>query len=289
MTTDDLLLAWDQYSAAHLKPSTASLYRLFAKQLMDHAKVQRLRQLTRQHVEAWKLAALQTNSPRTVNNKLRQARSVVHWAIDYFGLDMPDPFAGVRKCREQKRTPRYLTEPQVLTLLREAANHSQDAHVGFALMIFAGLRKAEVAFARWEWVNWQRNTIFIQPVYINGACVWEPKNQGSINESPLHPRMRAILETYRQPRGWMLAPSKSVTSNYRYRYDWKRTFAVVAKRAGCGDISPHVLRHTLASIMAARGYSMRQIQAVLRHADARSTACYAHLEGRGVDISRVFG
>ena len=288
MHIDTVLDTWNEWAAAHLKPATVSLYHRFAAQLFDHSQVTQLPDLSRPHVEAWKIYEMKQCAPRSVNNKVRQAHSVVKWAMEYFEVAMRDPFVGVRKCRETKRPPKYLTEEQVYLLLDGAWCHSTNAYLGFALSIYAGLRKGEVSFARWEWIDWGRNCILIQPVYSErGDLLWEPKNQGSAGETPLHPRLHKILDTYKRPDGWMLAPDKAVTSDYRYRYDWKRSFQTVVDGAGLPWVTPHVLRHTLASNMARSGYTMRQIQAVLRHSDPRSTSVYAHLEGAAVDMSRV--
>ena len=58
----------------------------------------------------------------------------------------------------------------------------------------------------------------------------------------------------------------------------KRGFGSAAERAGLSDITPHILRHTAASWMAADGVPMFEISRYLGHSDTRVTERrYAHL------------
>ena len=61
---------------------------------------------------------------------------------------------------------------------------------------------------------------------------------------------------------WAGKPVKSV----------KRAFSTAVTKAGLEDVSPHVLRHTAASLMAEAGVSMPEIAAFLGHTDPRTTA-----------------
>jgi integrase len=59
----------------------------------------------------------------------------------------------------------------------------------------------------------------------------------------------------------------------RYHKVWLR---VVAKAALASDVTPHVLRHSFASIAADLGFSELTITALLGHKKASVTSKYAH-------------
>ena len=58
----------------------------------------------------------------------------------------------------------------------------------------------------------------------------------------------------------------------------KRVWSEIIKRAELPGVTPHTLRHTLGGFGGSRGESLLMIGAVLGHANARSTAIYAHVD-----------
>jgi integrase len=62
------------------------------------------------------------------------------------------------------------------------------------------------------------------------------------------------------------------------RSDLKRPWAVVCKRAGLEGVRIHDLRHSFASVGVGAGHGLPIVGKLLGHADASSTARYAHLD-----------
>lgn len=66
----------------------------------------------------------------------------------------------------------------------------------------------------------------------------------------------------------------------------RRAFKTAAKAIGVPDLRPHDLRHTFASWLLAKGYTLRHLQDALGHADIGTTRIYSHLE-RGAAAAAV--
>jgi integrase len=59
----------------------------------------------------------------------------------------------------------------------------------------------------------------------------------------------------------------------------RKVLARVSRKAGLKGVTPHVLRHTFASVAGDLGYSELTIAGLLGHAGGSVTAGYVHLDG----------
>lgn len=101
---------------------------------------------------------------------------------------------------------------------------------------------------------------------------------------PLRPQLKEILD------GWLTRRPEGLPSNLMFidrgrpmpesRVD--RAVARVAANAGIGHVSPHQLRHTLATQAVNRGMSLEAIAALLGHRSLRVTLVYARIADRTV-------
>lgn len=295
----DASAAWETWAAAHLRKSTRDAYRLHFTKLIEHAGVTTLGALTRRHIEAWKLHLIEKWTPRSANNASRMARHVYHWMTEFYELDF-DPFHRVHTFKQPRKWYRFLTAEEIDRLLdcatecrgrRETEGmRGWNCWASIMLAAYAGLRKGEVVHCRWEWFDWDAGTtgmLQVRPVTINGVCVWEPKSAASAGDVPIHPKLRQAFYIRRRERGWVIAPEKDITSDYRWRYDGKRAFARACKKAGLEWVTMHTLRHSVASLMAEQGFTPIDISLMLRHQDTRCVSIYAHPRSEKLDISRL--
>jgi integrase len=235
------------------------------------------------HIEAFKKEILASGlAPRTANEALGALRAVVYRAQRQKWYTGQNPFANVDMLPEPKRRPQWLTQEQIAQVLELAEIHSPNAHLFFAQCLYAGLRKDEAINARWEWYDFDAGLVHVQEGY-----GWKTKTGN--RTLPLHSKLRAILLEYGPPKGgegYLIAPEKA-PGKYRYRFDIRKAFAVVAAAAKIEGLTPHVLRHTFASQLAMAGVSLWKISQYLGHKEIRTTQIYAHLRSEGdEDIDR---
>lgn len=75
--------------------------------------------------------------------------------------------------------------------------------------------------------------------------------------------------------GWLFVTRSGKQMNRETVWSLIRRYA---RRVGCGDISPHTLRHSFATHVLAGGADIRALQEMLGHASIRTTQVYTHVD-----------
>lgn len=90
--------------------------------------------------------------------------------------------------------------------------------------------------------------------------------------------------------GFVLKPKLAFEDGKRYRWEFKGLFvSLVATAKLPAWVTPHVLRHTFASLAAQAGISLFKIGAWMGHSMTEVTEIYAHLAAYDADINKTAG
>jgi len=197
---------------------------------------------------------------------------------EWDGDDIPSRvlvFAGDLPIRDQP-LPRFLDDA-AFTKLLQAARADDDPFVRLTVEFLArtGLRKGEFL------------DLTTDSVVQIGSAYWLHVPIGKLRNDryiPLHPQLKDLLDT------WLAARPGTLRSRYLFvehghrvgqnRVD--RAVAKAARNAGVGRVTPHQLRHTLATQAINRGMSLEAIAALLGHRSMRMTMVYARIADRTV-------
>lgn len=197
---------------------------------------------------------------RSTANQYLVLLGVVWGGLAKLGLQAGEnPVRRVDRFRKSssQHTRVWLTESEVKTLLKVAADRSDDMFLVCLLGIFEGLRSGEIQAMRWDWVHWPESDGETGCIKIPAEDEWfRPTNRTS-RTVPMHQRVfRELLE--RRPasgvaRAYVVAPlDQSVVRGKRSCF--QALFQKVVKEAGISKhIKPNTLRHTFAS----RGVRLR--------------------------------
>ena len=134
------------------------------------------------------------------------------------------------------------------------------------LWALTGCRRNEVAALQWPEVDLAR-----------GLLVFEDSKTGR-SVRPLAGAAVALLEALardRDPTSFYVFPAERGSGHFT---GTKRIWPLVIERAGLPGVTPHTLRHTLGAAAASGGEGLLLVGAILGHANARSTAIYAHVD-----------
>jgi integrase/recombinase XerD len=167
--------------------------------------------------------------------------------------------------RRPERLPRYLGEEEVHRLLAAVSASPRDSAIVHVLA-FAGLRVGELCHLQVEDIEFERNVLHVR------------SGKGDKDrEVVLEDRSRAAIDRYLSERatsgasGGRLFPVGPVTV--------ERIVRRAAASAGIPRrVTPHMLRHTLATTLLSRGCDIRYIQKLLGHASVATTQIYTHVD-----------
>jgi integrase len=130
------------------------------------------------------------------------------------------------------------------------------------LLLFTGCRLREILHLRWEYVDIER------------GCLFLPDSKSGRKTVILNAPALAVLNALERA-GPYVVPGDDPEQP---RHDLKRPWDAVTKRAGLTGVRLHDLRHTYASFGAGGGLGLPIIGRLLGHAQAATTARYAHLD-----------
>ncbi|MFD1238251.1 tyrosine-type recombinase/integrase, partial [Pseudonocardia benzenivorans] len=172
--------------------------------------------------------------------------------------------------------PRFLDDAAAAKLLA-AARNDPDPFARLAIEILArtGMRRSEML------------GLTIDAVVQIGSAYWLRVPVGKMHTDryvPLHPQLKALIDDWlaRRPEGLR---SDLLFTDHGRPVNASRIEAAVrnaADRAGLGRVTPHQLRHTLATQAINRGMSLEAIAALLGHRSLSMTRVYARIANRTV-------
>ena len=206
---------------------------------------------------------------RTAARRLSALRQF-HKFLVREGVRPDDPCEDLDSPRLPRSLPKYLSEAEVDALLAAAAARpeAQAARMRAALEILyaTGLRVSELL-------------ALPRTALAGDAAVLLVRGKGGRERVvPLSDAARQAAAALRAAKGKWLFPGRDPTHALT-RQGFALGLKQVALDAGLDParVSPHVLRHSFASHMLARGADLRSLQLLLGHADIGTTQIYTHV------------
>jgi integrase len=165
----------------------------------------------------------------------------------------------------------------------ELIKNCKREDVRFALFcgFHAGLRKNEIIEARPDWFDVLGNAIQIKK-----TSTFRPKDRDE-RTIPMTNDFKAFLKTYGLHSPFMLHPEVP-HGNSRYRWDFRRPWAEYVAGYKCSWVTPHIARHTFASLLASAGVSIYKIAQWLGDDVRVVQQHYAKLLPKDADIEAAF-
>ena len=325
------LWAWfDRHHVSALRESTARRYRDSWRLHIEPALgSKRLSAVKRMDVQAMADATVDAGKPRKTkigkpirktggNGAGRHACAVLSAmyhaaakddALQYRG-DIPT--AGIRRPKVASRA-RFLQPGELPAFLAALADEPQPWKLFWTCCLFVGLRRGNVASARWSEVSldlgqWavpeersKTGAHLLVPIpgpVLDQLREWKAELPGLLREANearrrllnrgdagVRERMPLMSPAALAESGQYLFPAALVLgkpSASLHVTDPKASWRRLLLRAGLANLRPHDLRRSIGSWMALGGVGLPIIGAALGHKDQRSTAVYARLNDGAV-------
>jgi len=223
------------------------------------------------------------HSARTMSRKISAIKVLFGYLSGYLGWqniadDLTFP-------KLEKRLPQYLTEGEVEKLFEVADLDESDLGFRNKVMLYllyvSGMRISEMVNLQVSQIQFDTNFITVSGKGGKGRVI------------PLPQPMMALLQQYVDTvlAKFVSKGSKKIKNDYVFPTFYKgkikpisrQSFWVIlkdlwAKTGSTKSISPHQLRHSLATHMLKNGVDLRSLQMLLGHENLSTVQIYTHLE-----------
>lgn len=239
--------------------------------------------INRDLVQGW-LASMPCSKPRTVRRRLATLKSMFA-GLERYGHTIPNPLAGLRsEVKVGKSLPRTVARSIVRSLLRAAHTQSISGRTGLhrrtrdtaliELLFTTGMRVSEVVATNLADLDMERLVIAVRgkgnrereiPIVCDAfrealsQHLMERRTDGDLPDAPL----------FVNRRGRRMS-DQSVRAVLRRH----------AAKIGARRITPHMLRHTVATLLLEDGVDLRNIQRLLGHSSITTTTIYVQVSER---------
>ncbi|WP_424359767.1 tyrosine-type recombinase/integrase [Methanocella sp. MCL-LM] len=178
----------------------------------------------------------------------------------------------LRKPRKVHRRVRYLTRTEARRLIAGACNNRDRAII--MTLLYTGIRSKELINIDVNDVDLENRTIYVHDPEIGGKNHYE-------RDVAIPEKLIESLQAWLNERPDHESKALFVTQDGR-RLIRDRLYNIVkdaGKRARIDQpVSPHLLRHTLATSMCESNLNITIVQRQLGHRDIKSTLIYAHVD-----------
>lgn len=197
--------------------------------------------------EDWKI--------RTVNIRKTLLKQFFGKAVD-IELIYRNPARKIKKNKEiDKEKTKPLTDAQIITLANYFQKYKPDFLPMYKLLLYTGMRRAEICAIQWDWINFQQDFIEIP------AEKTKAKYKRIV---PLHVEAKKLLLGLERKGSKIFDLHKDTASDY---------FTAACRELGLQGVSLHSTRATFIT-QALRSGDTIAVQAIVGHKDLTTTQGY---------------
>jgi integrase len=260
-TLRGLLEQWAQARRLEVSPARVTSMETFGRLHFGSLLDLKLREITPKLAQTARNAYLEDHAKSSGNTWTNCLHGLFGWARNMRMIrEIPWRLPKLKVQRKPKITLPVGRSDEWLEKVDQLSAHDPGLGLVVRICFTLGLRVSEAIEARWDWLDWERNTY--TPGDTKGLEAWA---------RPVPAELLDLLRK-RSARSGFMVPSRPAhpITDARVRYLMLR-----ANRA-CGTfgVTPHRLRGTYATLLSEAGVPIQDIQRALGHKDVRTTMGY---------------
>ena len=269
----------EEWRAIHLPTLSVTTLRGYTPAINDaisYFDKKKVKEITTRNVTAYlAYIASQGYAQKTLNNKKIVLNLIMKYAVSQGIIEINPVNDAITPKKLPKKKRRTLTR-QEMRLVREHRHDSWCAYFAFFLMS-TGLRRGEALALTYGDFQADTKCITINKTteYVgNHATIKNsPKTDAGIRTVPVNDELADFLSKG-EPSELVFSWNGKIIPNHVIGHDWRAW----QKEIGLQDVTPHIMRHTYATILYDAGVDVKAAQVILGHANIQTTLdIYTHL------------
>ena len=247
------------------------VFKRFLKELDPNLPVT---ELTSGHIEAYITKQMDERSGYAANKDRKNLVAAWNWGMEFMKPQLPKPNPCQIKKKSEIRSPRYVPPESDFWKIYNLAS-GQD-RVMILTFLHLAARRGEIFRLTWDDVDYRNNQIRL----------WTRKRHGGdleFNWLPMTKMLKEALLWWQEnkpikddPHVFLCLEKKNFCQeSYGKPFKYRQHFmGNLCERAKVKPFGFHAIRHLTASTLYKLGYVVADIQSVLRHQSATTTAKY---------------
>lgn len=232
--------------------------------------------VTSDQIKDYYLHSRATQSDGTAHKRLMTIRAFFGWLVERKKIRRNPAVVVPYVKPESTSRIAYCTTELRDKLINECPR--QDLKLILMLGFHAGFRKNEIIEAVPWWFDLERGVIDMRST--PNKRFTKQKRAGQL---PMRIVLREFLKKHGLTAPYLLHPEVEKGKNL-YRYDFAKPFRDYMHEKGCDWVTPHVMRHTFASLMVMDNTSIYKVAEWMRDTVAVVQLHYGHLSPVDQDI-----
>ena len=286
MQDKDLVTRFEAYLLAEKRVSrnTFTAYSQDINQFVDYmiGKKTSIKELDARRMRLY-LTYLKQNLSLTASTMTRKISALkVFFAYLHSHFNYPDFGIELIFPRLEKRLPKFLTEEEIDLLMEESLKDSSDLgrrnNIILSMLYATGMRISELVCIKISSIRFDEGLIEVAGKGGKGRMVPIPKSTlANLNSyiEDVHPRL--ISTKQKTDYLFPLIYSGRVKNITRQAF-WLILKELAKKAEIKSEVSPHKLRHSLATHLMRKGANLRTLQLLLGHENLSTVQIYTHVD-----------